>query len=280
MRVAMTDFVGRSGRGLRHVVLGAAAALVSAHIVWATPNPLAGATELTQIANNGELVGVVQNGVQANATAASQLTQQINLVQGQLKAYQNMLQNTMNLPQTVWGDVTKSLRQLQSVMQQANTISMSGSQLSRMMSAGLMTDPLYRQSPLNQANYAQRYDQLSQDSQNALQGVLSANNVTMSDVANESSLIATAQAQGQTVQGQVQAIQVGNELAASTARQIAGLRSLTAAQNEQTSLFQKRWIADQDTNQALKVQTQSAAGSIPTLGTIDLMERSRNGMGN
>ncbi|MDE3238893.1 MAG: P-type conjugative transfer protein TrbJ [Paracoccaceae bacterium] len=255
---------------LRGVTLLLATSVGAAMPAGATPNPAGFATEFTQMANNTELVSVAGSTARQVALQAQQLTQQINLVAGQLKAYQNMVLNTLNLPKTVWGDVTHSLDSLRNVIQTANTLAAKGAQLDTLLKSNLVSDPLYQASPLSSANYAQRYDQWAKDSQNALTGVLSANKATMQDVGTESALIKTIQAQGQSVEGQVQAIQVGNELAASTARQLAALRALTAAQNEQTSVFQARWLAKQDAAQVQDEQIQNTAP--PDFGHWDLKQ--------
>ncbi|WP_164871785.1 P-type conjugative transfer protein TrbJ [Solirhodobacter olei] len=248
---------GRTAQGTAALI--AVACLALAGQAEGAPNPLV-ATEPTQLANNAELVDLAGSSTKQIALEAKQLTQQINLVAGQLKAYKNMLQNTANLPKTVWGDVTGSLSKLRGVIQSANTLAAQGAQLDTLLKSNLVSDPLYQSSPLSQANYSQRYDQWVQDSQHALTGVLSANKATMQDVGTESSLINTIQTQGQSVQGQVQAIQVGNELAASTARQLASLRALTAAQNEQTSVFQARWLAQEN---AGEVQDENIKNTPP-----------------
>ncbi|TMV85707.1 P-type conjugative transfer protein TrbJ [Thioclava sp. BHET1] len=237
--------------------------------VLAGPNPATQqATELTQLANKAELIKQVNQSASQINLQTEQLTQQINLVAGQLKAYQNMVENTKNLPQQMWGDVTQNLTALRDINQTSHTLAAEGSQLDTIMKAKLVTDPLYQSSALSQADYAARYQQWSTASQNALKSVLSNNQLTMKDVGTESDLINTIQQQGSTADGQVQAIQVGNELAASTARQIAQLRGLVASQNEQTSLYQARALSQQDADEAEK--QNEANFKLPNMGTFDL----------
>lgn len=265
---------GLTERGTALFIVAACVALAGQ--AEGAPNPLV-ATEPTQLANNAELVGIAGSATKQIAVQAKQLTQQINIVAGQLKAYKNMLQNTINLPKTVWGNVSDSLSKLRGVIQNANTLASKGAQLDTLLKSNLVSDPLYQSSPLSQANYSQRYDKWVAASQNALTGVLSANKATMQDVGTESSLIKTIQTQGQSVQGQVQAIQVGNELAASTARQLASLRALTAAQNEQTAIFQARWLSQQN---AAEVQNQNIKNAAPpNFGHWDLKKAVMSGNG-
>jgi P-type conjugative transfer protein TrbJ len=70
------------------------------------------ATEWTQLANNAQLVDLLKSsGLQVDnqLTQISQLAEQI---QNQLNIYENMLQNTAQLPDHIWGQVESDLNQL------------------------------------------------------------------------------------------------------------------------------------------------------------------------
>ncbi len=179
------------------------------------------------------------------------------MLRTQFLAYQNMIRNTLNLPDTIWGDVETSVLELRGVMAAANALAADGAALDGLLRSRLITDPLYEASPLAREEFAGRYDEWSGLSQSALNAALSTARMTVADVDSEAELLAriagqgeTVRGQGETVRGQVEAIQVGNELSASIARQLAQLRTLTAAQNEQTSLFQARWLAERDAEEA------------------------------
>ena len=208
------------------------------------------ATEWTQLLNNAELVAILGKETEGVALNVRQLATQAELLRTQFLAYQNMIRNTENLPQTIWGDVETSFLNLRGVMAAANTLASDGAVLDRLLRSRLVTDPLYEASPLAREEFAGRYDEWSGLSQNALNAALSTARLTVSDVADEVGLLGRIAGQGRTVNGQVEAIQVGNEISASVARQLAQLRVLTAAQNEQTSLFQARWMAERDAEEA------------------------------
>ena len=57
-----------------------------------------GATEWTQILNNGELVHLVGQSSQQINNQITQISQLAEQIQNQLRIYQNMLQNTAQLP--------------------------------------------------------------------------------------------------------------------------------------------------------------------------------------
>ena len=208
------------------------------------------ATEWTQILNNGQLVAILGEETKGVALNARQLATQAELLRTQFLAYQNMIRNTENLPETIWGDVRTSLLDLRGVMAAANTLAGDGAALDRLLRSRMITDPLYEASPLAREEFADRYDKWSDLSQSALNAALGTARMTVGDVDSEAEILTRIAGQGRTVKGQVEAIQVGNELSASIARQLAQLRVLTAAQTEQTSLFQARWMADRDTEEA------------------------------
>lgn len=83
------------------------------------------ATEWTQLANNAELINLLEkSGVQIDnqLTQIGQLAEQI---QNQLNIYNNMLQNTAQLPHHIWGKVEADLEQLQGIVSQGEGIAFS-----------------------------------------------------------------------------------------------------------------------------------------------------------
>ena len=83
---------------------------------------LVGSTEFTQILNNAELVGLAgQSGIQID-NQVTQIAHQVEQIQNQLRIYENMLQNTLKLPDQVWGQVEDDLAQLQSIVGQGEGI--------------------------------------------------------------------------------------------------------------------------------------------------------------
>ena len=70
-----------------------------------------GSTEITQLANNVELVNLYLQQVQSYAT--------------QLQQYQNMIQNTLNIPAQVWGAVEADLMGVANVVRQGQALAYS-----------------------------------------------------------------------------------------------------------------------------------------------------------
>lgn len=220
------------------------------------------ATEWTQLANNAELIAILGKETEGVALEARQLLTQAEQLRTQFLAYRNMIRNTLNLPETIWGDVEGSLTGLRAVMAQAQVLAGDGAALDRFLRTRMITDPLYQAAPIAKEEYAARYDDWSDVTGAALNAALGAARLTVEDVDSEARLLSRIAAQGRTANGQVEAIQIGNELSNSIARQLAHLRTLTAAQTEQTSLFQARWMAAQDADEAARRATARRAEEI------------------
>ena len=84
-----------------------------------------GATEWTQLANNAEFISLVGNSAEQINNQVTQITQFAEQIQNQLKIYKNMVQNTAQLPNHVWGQVESDLNRLQGIVAQGQGIAFS-----------------------------------------------------------------------------------------------------------------------------------------------------------
>ncbi|TIM59431.1 MAG: conjugal transfer protein TrbJ, partial [Mesorhizobium sp.] len=82
-------------------MLGTAVAPPVAHAGGVTGQ----ATEWTQLANNAELVSLVGKSAEQVNNQIKQITQLAEQIQNQLNIYNNLLQNTAQLPGHIWGQV-------------------------------------------------------------------------------------------------------------------------------------------------------------------------------
>ena len=83
------------------------------------------ATEWTQLANNAQLVDLLKgSGLQVD-NQLTQIGQLAEEIQNQLKIYQNMLQNTAQLPKQIWGQVEDDLNQLRAIVDRGQGIAFS-----------------------------------------------------------------------------------------------------------------------------------------------------------
>ena len=84
-----------------------------------------GATEFTQILNNSELIALGGQNAEQIANQVQQISNQIQMIENQISIYENMLQNTLSLPNQVWGEVEQNLTQLQSLVQKGQGLAFS-----------------------------------------------------------------------------------------------------------------------------------------------------------
>lgn len=84
-----------------------------------------GATEFTQILNNAELIAIGGQNAQQIAHQVTQISNQVQQIANQIQIYQNMLQNTLKLPEQIWGQAEQDLLALQSIVQQGQGIAFS-----------------------------------------------------------------------------------------------------------------------------------------------------------
>lgn len=168
-----------------------------------------GATEVTQILNNVELV--------------SQTAQQVEQTAQQVKMVQIELQNALTDPNTPWGQTMQALDQLRSAYNTAQSIGYT------MASAQSQFNNLYQ-------GYAQGGDMLNKivawgnQTKSATQGLLTTAGWTMDQVSSEGALIDSLRARSQSATGQMQAIQTGNAISVQMTQELQELRQLQASQ--------------------------------------------------
>nr|UVY99758.1 conjugal transfer protein TrbJ [Agrobacterium fabrum] len=83
------------------------------------------ATEWTQIANNAELISLVGKSAEQVNNQIKQISQLAEQIQNQINIYNNLLQNTAQLPDHIWGQVENDLKKLQSVVAQGQGVAFS-----------------------------------------------------------------------------------------------------------------------------------------------------------
>ena len=86
---------------------------------------LTGATEFTQILNNGELIALGGQNAEQIANQVTQISNQVEQIANQIRIYENMLQNTLQLPDHVWGQAQQDLANLQGIVQQGQGMAFS-----------------------------------------------------------------------------------------------------------------------------------------------------------
>ena len=226
------------------------ATLISAPPAGAGGAVTGGATEWTQLLNNAELASLVGVEGQNLAKNAQILTAELEQVRTQINTYQTILRNTVRLSDSFLRQAMEPLNKLRGIASEVQGLAKDGASLDRFLRSDLMQDPLFQREVLTEARMAERYDAWQQEWAGAVETSLRASNLTLDDVAEEGALIDTISRRVGSEGGHMQALQVGNELSASLARQMNQLRTLTATQAQQTSVAWGRILADMDRREA------------------------------
>jgi P-type conjugative transfer protein TrbJ len=168
------------------------------------------------------------------AKQAQQLATQLQQYQTELQQYANMVTNTVALRQQAWGTVQSDIMQVQSLSNAASLLSgNAGSIVTRLQSASAYADQA-----TNLGNIAGQFTAWQQTIGNNVSTLGRTLGMQQSQQISNAALLATLQTHSQTAQGQMQAIQAGNELANASAVQLQQIQAtLTAtAQMQATGL--------------------------------------------
>ena len=223
---------------------------LSAPPAGAGPGGLGNATEWTQLLNNAELGTIAGLEARILTTETEQLLTEIEQLATQVRAYEIMLRNVRSLPEQHLRAAMAQVSRLREIGAEAGAIARAGQSLDDFLRSDLITDPLYDRSGLERANVAARYDDWQNRWQASLEAGLGTAGATLADVDSEAELIDLVTARFGSEAGQMQVLQGANQIAASLARQMNGLRAITATQAEQTAVAWSRVLADMDRREA------------------------------
>ncbi len=155
------------------------------------------------------------------AKEAQSLATQLQQYQTQLQQYVNMITNTVALPQEVWGTVQSDIMRVQSLSNAASLLSgNAGSIVTRLQSASA-----YANQAASLGDIAGQFTTWQQTIGNNLNTLGQTLGLQQSQQQNDAAIIQALQQHSQTAQGQMQAIQAGNELAGANAAQLAQIQA-------------------------------------------------------
>jgi len=235
----------------RWIACQAAAALT---IVTAGPveagTATGAATEWTQLANNAQLVDLMKSsGIQVDnqLTQISQLAEQI---QNQLKIYENMLQNTAQLPDHVWGQVESDLNQLRSIVDQGQSISFSMGNADDVLQQRFQSYADLKTNLPDNATFSSTYQTWSNTNRDTIASSLKAASFTADQFDSEEDTMSSLRSMSETADGQMKALQVGHEIAAQQVSQMQKLRGLVSQQMTMMGTWLQTEQTDKDLAQA------------------------------
>lgn len=208
------------------------------------------ATEWTQLANNAQLVDLMKSsGIQVDnqLTQISQLAEQI---QNQLKIYENMLQNTAQLPDHVWGQVESDLNQLRSIVDQGQGIAFSMGNADDILQQRFQSYADLKTNLPSNATFSSTYQSWSNTNRDTIASSLKAASLTADQFDSEEDTMSSLRSMSETADGQMKALQVGHEIAAQQVAQMQKLRGLVSQQMTMMGTWLQTEQTDKDLAQA------------------------------
>ena len=236
--------------GLR--LAGAAALLLTASAVdpgWAA-SATGAATEWTQLANNAELIKLLESsGVQVEnqLTQISQLAQQI---ENQLNIYENMLQNTAQLPSHVWSDVASDLNRLREIVDSGEAIAFSMGNIDDALAQRFKSYADFKSELPDEIAFSSQYQTWSSTNRETIAASLRAANLTAEQFETEESTMSSLRSMSESADGQMKALQVGHQMAAEQVSQLQKLRGLVSQHMTMTGVWLQSAQTDRDLAQA------------------------------
>lgn len=232
-----------------------ATAVVAAFAVYASAPAFAGsatgaATEWTQLANNAQLVDLLKSsGLQVDnqLTQISQLAEQI---QNQLNIYENMLQNTAQLPDHIWGQVENDLNQLRDVVDQGQSISFSMGSADDVLKQRFQSYAELQTAAANGTDLSSSYASWSDTNRDTIASTLKAASLTADQFDSEEETMDSLRNMSESADGQMKALQVGHEIAAQQVAQTQKLRGLVSQQMTMMGTWLQSEQTDKDLAQA------------------------------
>ncbi|MBY3003586.1 P-type conjugative transfer protein TrbJ [Rhizobium leguminosarum] len=208
------------------------------------------ATEWTQLANNAQLVDLMKSsGIQVDnqLTQISQLAEQI---QNQLKIYENMLQNTAQLPDHIWGQVESDLNQLRSIVDQGQGIAFSMGNADDVLQQRFQSYADLKTNLPSNATFSSTYQSWSDTNRDTITSSLKAASLTADQFDSEEDTMSSLRSTSETADGQMKALQVGHEIAAQQVAQMQKLRGLVSQQMTMMGTWLQTEQTDKDLAQA------------------------------
>lgn len=228
------------------------------------------ATEFTQLANNAELIKLLESsGVQVE-NQVKQISQLAEQIQNQLNIYENMLQNTAQLPGHIWGQVEDDLKKLQNIVSEGGGIAFSMGNVDDVLKQRFKSFAEIKSNLPNAETFSSSYQSWSDTNRDTIAGTLKAANLTADQFSSEESTMNSLRSMSETADGQMKALQVGHQIAAQQVVQMQKLRGLVSQQMTMMGTWYQSEQTDKDLAQARREKFFKATA--PSMNGTDTME--------
>lgn len=234
-----------------HFVVVVATALAIALPLKASAGGVTGeATEWTQLANNAELISLVGKSAEQVNNQITQISQLAEQIQNQINIYNNMLQNTAQLPNHIWGQVESDLQNLQSFVAQGQGVAFSMGNIDDVLKQRFRSFSEMKSNLPDGAGFSSTYQNWSDTNRDTIGGTLKAANLTADQFSSEESTMSSLRSMSETADGQMKALQVGHQIAAQQVAQMQKLRGLVSQQMTMMGTWFQSEQAQKDLAQA------------------------------
>lgn len=203
-----------------------------------------GATEITQILNNAQLVLQYAKQVQQAETQLNSLTQSIQHTA-------QMAQNLAQLPAATWSKFQNDVMSLKGIVQQGQAVSFAAANLDSQFASvykGYSNFQSLAGAALGtrNASFSQQYQTLNASTRDNVTGALKSLNTQLNAMSSDEAVMDMLQNQSRSADGEVKATQAANEIAM---HQTDTLKKLQYTLMTQAST-EAQWIASQNDSQA------------------------------
>jgi P-type conjugative transfer protein TrbJ len=212
------------------------------------------ATEWTQIANNAELISLVGKSAEQVNNQIKQISQLAEQIQNQINIYNNLLQNTAQLPDHIWGQVENDLKKLQSVVAQGQGVAFSMGNIDDVLKQRFQSFADMNSNLPDGQSFSSSYQGWSDTNRDTIAGTLKAASLTSDQFSSEESTMSSLRSMSETADGQMKALQVGHQIAAQEVAQMQKLRGLVSQQTTMMGTWFQSEQAQKDLAQARREQ--------------------------
>jgi len=230
-----------------------AAGAIAAIVTMTSASPLqagaatGAATEWTQLANNAQLVDLLNSSGLQLDNQLTQIGQLAEQIQNQLNIYKNMLQNTAQLPSHIWGEVESDLNRLRDIVNQGQGISFSMSNADDVLQQRFKSYADLKTNLPSAETFSTKYQSWSDTNRDTIASTLKAANLTADQFDSEEATMTSLRGMSESANGQMRALQVGHQIATQQVAQMQKLRGLVAQQ----MTLMGTWLQTEQTNKDL-----------------------------
>jgi P-type conjugative transfer protein TrbJ len=183
---------------------------------------IGGATEWTQLLNYAQLVGISAKQIQHVTTA--------------IQTYQQIVQAGRLLTGMQWRDASSDLMNIAAIASNGQAMSFALRNLDQQFRT---TYPGYtRTIPRGSQNFAAQYEQWATVALDTIRGSLNGSSLSYSQLQNEQAYHQYLRNQAGSVQGQAQALQVGNQVGMATLDSLGKLREVILTNQQSVQVYQ------------------------------------------